>query len=341
MRWFIAVPLITIWITGTAEATGSPGCGRPPPVGVPDHVMLEGRERSLIADLPAGYDPGHPHRLVVAFHRAYQRQCPGPGLLRVGAAGGRPDHFRLSAGACGRPMAPSAGPIRETSPTACRDYALLDTIVATLRRVYCIDPERIFVVGHSLGASFVNSLACARGDLIRGVGSVAGGVQRSHCRGSVAALVLHNPADKLVPFSEGERARNSLVAQNGQDEATGEPAEVGPFECERFAAHDPANPVLWCPHHQDQSIEGDATIRTSGRPAPAKRSWISSKPLSEFGSSKQQHHHLGRYNSEAHHQRVDRGIGQGREPRSPSSALAKARAGGSVMPPASSPHRLR
>ena len=112
------------------------------------------------------------------------------------------------------------------------------------------------MVGHSLGASFVNSLACARGDLIRGVGSVAGGVQRSHCRGSVAALVLHNPADKLVQFSEGERARDALVAQNGQDEAAAEPAEVGPFECERFAAHDPANPVLWCPHHQDQTSRG-------------------------------------------------------------------------------------
>jgi polyhydroxybutyrate depolymerase len=68
--------------------------------------------------------------------------------------------------------------------------------------------------------------------------------------------VLHNPADKLVPFSEGERARDSLVAQNGQDEAAAEPTEVGPFECERFAAHDPSNPVLWCPHNQDQTSRG-------------------------------------------------------------------------------------
>ena len=57
-------------------------------------------------------------------------------------------------------------------PDSLRDYALFDTIVATFAQDYCIDPDRIFVVGHSLGASFVNSLACARGDLI-GVSAVS------------------------------------------------------------------------------------------------------------------------------------------------------------------------
>jgi polyhydroxybutyrate depolymerase len=251
----LAISLILFWTAGTAEAAGSPGCNLPPPASVPDHVMLEGRERSLIADLPAHYDSRHPHRLVVAFHgrtndnaqvRAYyglEQPTDDPTIFVYPLALRQADGtFSWS----------NPG----DKPDSLRDYALFDTIVARFAQDYCIDPDRVFVVGHSLGASFVNSLACARGDLIRGVGSVAGGVQRSHCRGSVAALVLHNPADKLVPFSEGERARDSLVAQNGQDEAEPEPAEVGPFECERFAAHDPANPVLWCPHHQDQTSMG-------------------------------------------------------------------------------------
>jgi polyhydroxybutyrate depolymerase len=254
-RWLLAVPLITLWAAGTAEAAGSPGCGRPPPASVPDHVVLEGRERNLIADLPAGYDPRHPHRLVVAFHGRTNDNAQVRAYYRLEQPTGDPTIFVY-------PLA-----LRQADgtfswsdpgdkPDSLRDYALFDTIVAKFAEVYCVDPDRIFVVGHSLGASFVNSLACARGDLIRGVGSVAGGVQRSRCRGSVAALLLHNPADKLVPWVEGERARDSLVAQNGQDEAAAEPTEVGPFECERFAAHDPANPVLWCPHHQDQTSRG-------------------------------------------------------------------------------------
>jgi polyhydroxybutyrate depolymerase len=254
-RWLLAVPLITLWAAGTAEAAGSPGCGRPPPASVPDHVVLEGRERNLIADLPAGYDPRHPHRLVVAFHGRTNDNAQVRAYYGLEQPAGDPTIFVY-------PLAlrQADGTFSWSDPGdssgSLRDYALFDTIVARFARDYCIDPDGIFVVGHSLGASFVNSLACARGDLIRGVGSVAGGVQRSRCRGSVAALVLHNPADKLVPFSEGERARDSLVAQNGQDEAAAEPTEVGPFECERFAAHDPANPVLWCPHHQDQTSRG-------------------------------------------------------------------------------------
>lgn len=257
-RWLAAVLLALLWsagITATAEAAGSAGCGRPPPASVPDRVMLDERERNLIADLPAGYDPDHPHRLVVAFHGRTNDNAQVRAYYGLEQPAGDPTIFVY-------PLA-----LRQADgtfnwadpgdkPDSLRDYRLFDAIVARFAGDYCVDPDRIFVVGHSLGASFVNSLACARGDLIRGVGSVAGGVQRSHCRGSVAALVLHNPADKLVPFSEGERARDALVAQNGQDEAAAEPAEVGPFECERFAAHDPANPVLWCPHHQDQTSRG-------------------------------------------------------------------------------------
>jgi polyhydroxybutyrate depolymerase len=262
VRWLSALPAFLAllpflaWMAGTAEAAGSVGCGRPPPWSVPDHVVLEGRERRLIADLPADYDSRRPHRLVVAFHGRTNdnaRVRDYYGLEKP--AGGDPTIFVY-------PLAlrQADGTFSWSDPGdssgSLRDYALFDTIVARFARDYCIDPDGIFVVGHSLGASFVNSLACARGDLIRGIGSVAGGVQRSHCRGSVAALVLHNPADKLVPFSEGERARDALVAQNGQDEATAEPAEVGGFECERFANHDPANPVLWCPHHQNQTSRG-------------------------------------------------------------------------------------
>lgn len=68
--------------------------------------------------------------------------------------------------------------------------------------------------------------------------------------------MLHNPADELVPISEGERARDTLVAQNGQDAASPEPAGAGAFRCERFADRDPANPVLWCPHDRDLNSRG-------------------------------------------------------------------------------------
>ena len=60
-------------------------------------------------------------------------------------------------------------------PSEFRDIAFFDAIVERLSKEYCIDMERIFVVGHSLGAWFSNSLACVRGDVIRASATGDGG----------------------------------------------------------------------------------------------------------------------------------------------------------------------
>jgi len=81
-----------------------------------------------------------------------------------------------------------------------RDFAFFDAIVKFFGEEYCIDMDRIFVVGHSLGAWFTNSLACARGDVIRAIGSVGGGTTINDCSGPVAAIVMHHPEDALTDF---------------------------------------------------------------------------------------------------------------------------------------------
>jgi polyhydroxybutyrate depolymerase len=100
-----------------------------------------------------------------------------------------------------------------------RDFALVDAIIDAFGRAHCIDLERVFVVGHSLGASFANDVACRLGDRIRAVASVAGGIQGGPCADRTAALILHHPDDPLVPLSSGERVRDAFRAAN--DLATG------------------------------------------------------------------------------------------------------------------------
>jgi len=46
---------------------------------------------------------------------------------------------------------------------------LFDQVLEEFKNNYCINTDQVFVVGHSLGAWFSNSLSCARGDIIRGV----------------------------------------------------------------------------------------------------------------------------------------------------------------------------
>jgi polyhydroxybutyrate depolymerase len=138
-------------------------------------------------------------------------------------------------------------------PEALRDFALFDVILDRMTSTYCIDLDAVYVVGHSLGASFANSLACARARRIRGVASVAGGIAPSACRGAVAALLLHNPHDRAVPLSEGERARDVLLGRPS-DEARWVSQRVGAFGCRRYG--DRANPLFWCLHAQDVTPRG-------------------------------------------------------------------------------------
>jgi polyhydroxybutyrate depolymerase len=130
---------------------------------------------------------------------------------------------------------------------------LFDVILERVTSVYCVDLDAVYVIGHSLGASFANSLGCARAHRIRGVASVAGGITPSECSGQVAALLLHNPRDRAVPLSEGQRARDVLL---GHPRAEEKPVRrsVGTFECQLYGDKD--NPLFWCLHAQDATAQG-------------------------------------------------------------------------------------
>ena len=137
------------------------------------------------------------------------------------------------------------------APDRLRDFALVDAIIDDFGSDHCIDVDRVFVVGHSLGASFANDVACHLGDRIRGVASVAGGVQGGPCVGRTAALILHHPDDRLVPVVAGEQVRDAFRATNDLAEApagpTAQPA-LADLRCRRYGGDDVAHPVVWCLH---------------------------------------------------------------------------------------------
>jgi polyhydroxybutyrate depolymerase len=211
---------------------------------------VDGRARNLITAVPAPYDAGRPHDLVVAFHGLTNSNADARDYYDLEDHAQRPALFVYPSGL-------PAGEGRRSwsdpgdSASALRDYALFDAIVARLEREYCIDRDRVFAVGHSLGAWFVNSLGCARGGVLRGTGAVAGGVSPSECTGPVAAVVVHNPRDRQVDFSRGEEVRDLLLRRNGLAEDSGQP-EAG-LNCVRYGGPDHRHPVLWCPHTRDRT----------------------------------------------------------------------------------------
>lgn len=229
----------------------SSGCGqRAQPL---ERLAVGGRERALIVALPEPYGPAEPYPLVLAFHgrtgtnaevrRYYGLERSGVAAIYVYPAG-----------------VPSGGGSSWSSDES-GGLDFFDRLLETLLATYCADLTRIFAVGHSLGASYVNELACARGEVLRGAAALAGGRPYAACRGRVAAMIIHNPADTLVPFEEGEAALERFVAENELSDAAA-PSEPAFLNCRRYGGAAEPFPVLWCPHQISRGPGGRAYPHT-------------------------------------------------------------------------------
>lgn len=251
----LRIGVIWLWLAALAAATPADaadlalGCDRPLPTRPPTSFTVDGAKRRAIVVVPQGYQTGQPTALVVAFHGRTNDNARFRSYLDLEQAASEPTLFvYLAARQDGQGRFTWAG--RDGREP---DLALFDEIVAEMERRYCVDRGRIFLVGHSLGASFANSIACARADAVGGLASVAGGISQSHCAGRVPSLLLHNPRDPLVPLAEGKRARDVLLGAPMQ--ASWPVSEtINSFACQR--AGDALTPAVWCLSEQDYSSRG-------------------------------------------------------------------------------------
>lgn len=231
----------------------SAGCGNPTPPTPPASVRINDDRRPFLLTVPKGYTPRTPHKLLVAFHgrtnnneqvRDYMGlDRNGEGFIIVYPQGVSRADGSFSWSDTG------------DSAKSLRDFALFDAIVEEIASQYCIDRDEIFVAGHSLGAWFASTLACARGDVIRGSAVVAGGISVTTCGGPAAALLFHHTDDKLVPFSEGERNRDKKIEQNMCSNET-KTVWIGAFECQEYQDCRTGNPVTFCPSTLGHGFEG-------------------------------------------------------------------------------------
>ena len=213
-------------------------------------VSIAGEARELLVVLPKGYQPDHPHPLVFAFHGRTDTNRKVRSYFQLERAATQPTIFVYPAGTRDHKQH-NHWWARHDQADALRDYTLFDQALSMMQVDYCIDPQRVYLVGHSLGATFVNSLGCARAEQVRAIATVAGGIRRAHCAAPLAALILHNRKDQLVKIAEGEKARDWLLKNNRFDAASARPSEPASLNCVRYGPQGDLNPLIWCEHQLD------------------------------------------------------------------------------------------
>lgn len=230
----------------------SSGCGKAAR-DVPESVTVHGEERQFLVSTPRGYVAHDPSPLIVAFHgrtNSNEKVRSYYGLDREAD-----DYFVVYPAA----LQHDTGTYHWSSPGdkigTLRDVAFFDAIVEEMADMYCIDMDRIYVVGHSLGAWMANSVACARGDVIRASATVGGDSMIAPCSGPAAAFLMHNPNDTLASFYSTELARNQRLKTNACDEEN-IPTRPTAFSCVKYTECDGDNDVVWCPHEINEDRFG-------------------------------------------------------------------------------------
>ena len=180
-------------------------------------VMSGSGTRPYSVRLPNNYDPMRPYPVIMLLHGCssgtnnvpMERQTGTDAILVRGTGS--------AANVCWDTAA--NGP----------DVAFFDAMVADAKARFCTDTGRLFVVGYSSGSWLTNQLTCIRGNVVRAVGTIAGGESsRGMCSGRVAHMFIHDQNDNDNVIAGSERARDRLLTQNG---------------CDRTAAARPARAV--------------------------------------------------------------------------------------------------
>ena len=223
---------------GAPSSVGTGGCGQ---VGVPTGMQskttkVAGKSRRYQLFVPTAYDGSRPTRLVFVFH----------GL------GGDGDqirsYFGFEADAAGQalfvyPDGLAQAQAGGATAWALDDVAFFDAMVSEISASHCVDSARIFAAGHSYGAYMSNLIGCERGDVVRAIAPVSGGIIAGKCKGGVAAWLAHGSNDLTVDQSEGVAARDHWIAANGCS-ATSKPTSPSP--CVTYDGCSTDHPVTWC-----------------------------------------------------------------------------------------------
>lgn len=125
------------------------------------------------------------------------------------------------------------------------DIAFFDIMLREVLSKTCVDTTRIFAFGRSYGAYFVNTLGCARGQLLRGVAAMMGGgpPEAAGCD-AVAAWLFHAADDPTVNVSQGRASRDHYLEVDACPAE--EQAPIEPGSCVHYTGCHPGLEVQYC-----------------------------------------------------------------------------------------------
>ena len=217
-------------------------------------ITSNGTERVYYLELPKDYNSNTTYSLVFGFH--------GMGGDYTSFTEGSSYNLQSAMGEEAILVYPNALP-DDSDVTKWDDFDLdfFDDLLAEIKANLCFDTRKVFALGHSAGAGFTHELGCQRGNELRAIAPVAGGLSSdySECIGQVAVIQIHGGNDTITPPGMIKPTRDYWIAINScKKEETSEGVDSS---CDAYGGCDTDFPVQYCEHnggHEWPTFASDA-----------------------------------------------------------------------------------
>jgi predicted esterase len=249
--------------TGGANVDGgtlSEGCGKA--ITRPDRktqqtMDIQGTTRYYLLNVPSNADNKTALPLVFALHGYDMNNVALVDLYDFTAQSGNKAITVLPQGegpAPGNTSHWGDQVLKSTWTANTANYTFMQTLMADLESRYCIDTNRVFITGFSMGGMFTNSMACDHVDWFHGYAPVEGGGPSScaNANAKPAVIIHQGTLDTIATATAGEGTRDFWTKQNGCNTTTTS-VYTG---CLSYGAC--AEPVLYCTGAWDHYVSATA-----------------------------------------------------------------------------------
>jgi polyhydroxybutyrate depolymerase len=190
-------PAATAAPTPTAPAGCASARGHAPGA-TNETIQSGGLERRYILRVPPGYDGATALPLVVGLHGYGQPNDLFAQYTDFGAVADAAGFVLAMPAGTGDPLAWNDRKLVNQPD----DEAFLKDLLVKLEGSLCIDPDRVYLAGFSLGGGMVIRAACDAPGTYAAVGVVS--AVYVGCQPGAAVIAFHGMSDPVVPFEGGQ-----------------------------------------------------------------------------------------------------------------------------------------
>ncbi len=175
-----------------------------------ERMSIDGVERSYLLKVPRSCDGSKPLPMVIVLHGWTSNAKTAESGFRMDAACEREGFVLVAPNGLGSPQGWNAGFI-DLSGKRADEVKFIDQLIDHVEAEVKIDPDRIFIAGHSNGAFLAHLLGARLSQRIAAFAAVAGtiGIPQKdgaiktipETLGPVSAILVHGKQDRMVSYT--------------------------------------------------------------------------------------------------------------------------------------------